>query len=137
MSAFRNERIFILSQLNSVSLNRHIAHTYRFDSYRRGFVQVLAAQQTFEGAAWYQGTADAVRQNEPYIISPRFTDEYVLILASDDPYRWIFLHHDFSLNRWHWPSLRIDIVTSNRPLLGQNQIPPCFLSWVLSILQPQ
>ena len=81
------ERIFILTQFNSVSLNRHIAQTYRFDSYRRGFVQVLAAQQTFEGEAWYQGTADAVRQNESYIISPRFTDEYVLILAGDHLYR--------------------------------------------------
>ncbi len=49
------ERIFILIQFNSVSLNRHIAQTYRFDSYRRGFVQVLAAQQTFEGAAWVSG----------------------------------------------------------------------------------
>ena len=81
------ERIFILTQFNSVSLSRHIAQTYRFDSYRRGFVQVLAAQQTFEGEAWYQGTADAVRQNESYIISPRFTDEYVLILAGDHLYR--------------------------------------------------
>jgi glucose-1-phosphate adenylyltransferase len=81
------ERIFILTQFNSVSLNRHIAQTYRFDSYRRGFVQVLAAQQTFEGEAWYQGTADAVRQNESYIISPRFTDDYVLILAGDHLYR--------------------------------------------------
>lgn len=81
------ERIFILTQFNSVSLNRHIAQTYRFDSYRRGFVQVLAAQQTFEGETWYQGTADAVRQNESYIISPRFTDEYVLILAGDHLYR--------------------------------------------------
>ena len=81
------ERIFILTQFNSVSLNRHIAQTYRFDSYRRGFVQVLAAQQTFEGEAWYQGTADAVRQNESYIISSRFPDEYVLILAGDHLYR--------------------------------------------------
>lgn len=81
------ERIFILTQFNSVSLNRHIAQTYRFDSYRRGFVQVLAAQQTLAGEAWYQGTADAVRQNGSYIISPRFTDEYVLILAGDQLYR--------------------------------------------------
>lgn len=81
------ERIFILTQFNSVSLNRHIAQTYRFDSYRRGFVQVLAAQQTLAGEEWYQGTADAVRQNGSYIISPRFTDEYVLILAGDQLYR--------------------------------------------------
>ena len=81
------ERIFILTQFNSVSLNRHIAQTYRFDSYRRGFVQVLAAQQTFEGEAWYQGTADAVRQNESYIISSRFPDDYALILAGDHLYR--------------------------------------------------
>jgi glucose-1-phosphate adenylyltransferase len=70
-----------------VSLNRHIAQTYRFDTYRRGFVQILAAQQTLEGETWYQGTADAVRHNKSYIINPRFSDDYVLILAGDHLYR--------------------------------------------------
>ncbi len=81
------DRIFVLTQFNSVSLNRHIAQAYRFDSYRRGFVQILAAQQTLMGDEWYQGTADAVKHNQPYIINPRFSDEYVLILAGDHLYR--------------------------------------------------
>jgi len=83
------ERIYILTQFNSVSLNRHIAQTYRFDSYRSGFVQILAAQQTpSSGEAWYQGTADAVRHNQSYIINQRFpAEEYILILAGDHLYR--------------------------------------------------
>ena len=81
------DRIYVLTQFNSASLNRHIAQAYRFDSYRRGFVQILAAQQTLLGDAWYQGTADAVKHNQPYILNPRFPDEYVLILAGDHLYR--------------------------------------------------
>ena len=81
------DRIYVLTQFNSVSLNRHIAQAYRFDSYRRGFVQILAAQQTLLGDEWYQGTADAVKHNQPYILNPRFPDEYVLILAGDHLYR--------------------------------------------------
>ena len=81
------DRIYVLTQFNSVSLNRHIARAYRFDSYRRGFVQILAAQQTLLGDEWYQGTADAVKHNEPYILNPRFADDYVLILAGDHLYR--------------------------------------------------
>ena len=81
------ERIYVLTQFNSVSLNRHIAQTYRFDTYRRGFVQILAAQQTLMGEEWYQGTADAVKHNEPYILNPRLPDDYVLILAGDHLYR--------------------------------------------------
>ncbi len=81
------DRIYVLTQFNSVSLNRHIAQAYRFDSYRRGFVQILAAQQTLIGEKWYQGTADAVKHNQPYILNPRFPDNYVLILAGDHLYR--------------------------------------------------
>ena len=81
------DRIYVLTQYNSVSLNRHIAQAYRFDSYRRGFVQILAAQQTLMGDEWYQGTADAIKHNEPYILNPRFADEHVLILAGDHLYR--------------------------------------------------
>ena len=81
------ERIYVLTQFNSASLNRHIAQTYRFDTYRRGFVQILAAQQTLEGSDWYQGTADAIRQNASYILNSRFPDDYVLILAGDHLYR--------------------------------------------------
>src|SRR6266851_2773256 len=53
-------RIYVLTQFNSVSLNRHINQAYKFDNFDRGFVEVLAAQQTNEGDKWYQGTADAV-----------------------------------------------------------------------------
>jgi glucose-1-phosphate adenylyltransferase len=81
------EKIYVLTQFNSVSLNRHVAQTYRFDSYRRGFVQVLAAQQTLTSEAWYQGTADAVRQNRSYITDSHDAGDYVLILAGDHLYR--------------------------------------------------
>ena len=81
------EKIYVLTQFNSVSLNRHIAQTYRFDTYRRGFVQILAAQQTLMGEEWYQGTADAIKHNEPYILNPGFKDDHVLILAGDHLYR--------------------------------------------------
>src|SRR5437879_640025 len=56
-------RIYVLTQFLSVSLHRHIATTYKFDPFNRRFVEVLAAQQTNEAADWYQGTADAIRQN--------------------------------------------------------------------------
>src|SRR5215475_12389381 len=56
-------RIYVLTQFLSVSLHRHIANTYKFDAFSRGFVGVLAAQQTNEESTWYRGTADAVRQH--------------------------------------------------------------------------
>src|SRR6516225_3593333 len=60
-------RIHVLTQFLSVSLHRHIANTYKFDPFSRGFVEILAAQQTNEAQDWYQGTADAVRQNIRYV----------------------------------------------------------------------
>ena len=56
-------RIFVLTQFNSSSLHRHIQDSYRFDNFSPGFVEILAAQQRTDRAHWYQGTADAVRQN--------------------------------------------------------------------------
>ncbi len=56
------KRIFVLTQFNSASLNRHIAQTYRLDMFSDGFVEVLAAEQTPDSSDWFQGTADAVRQ---------------------------------------------------------------------------
>lgn len=82
------ERIYILTQFNSASLNRHIAQTYRMDMFSGGFVEVLAAEQTFEGEQWFQGTADAVRR-----AARHFRDldaEYYLILAGDHIYRMDF-----------------------------------------------
>ena len=55
-------RIFVLTQFNSASLNRHVARTYRFDRFGHGFVTILAAEQTPDSDVWFQGTADAVRQ---------------------------------------------------------------------------
>src|ERR1700757_353442 len=81
-------RIYILTQFLSVSLHRHIANTYKFDPYSHGFVEVLAAQQTNEAADWYQGTADAVRQQIRYVLEDGCDD--VLILSGDQIYRMDF-----------------------------------------------
>lgn len=78
-------RVFVLSQFNSASLNRHVTRTYRFGSFSRGFVEVLAAQQTMTSSDWYQGTADAVRQNLPAFSSRPHRE--VLILSGDHLYR--------------------------------------------------
>jgi glucose-1-phosphate adenylyltransferase len=81
-------RLYVLTQFLSVSLHRHIANTYKFDPFSNGFVEILAAQQTNEAAAWYRGTADAVRQNLRYLHSDRAG--YVLILSADQLYRMDF-----------------------------------------------
>jgi glucose-1-phosphate adenylyltransferase len=81
-------RIYLLTQFNSVSLHRHIRQTYLFDQFNGGFVEILAAQQTMEGTDWYQGTADAVRKNLRYIQQPGI--DYVLILSGDQLYRMDF-----------------------------------------------
>ena len=81
-------RIYVLTQFNSVSLHRHIRSTYVFDAFDRGFVEILAAQQTLDNATWYQGTADAVRQNLRYIEQPGI--DYILILSGDQLYRMNF-----------------------------------------------
>ncbi len=57
------KQIYILTQFNSASLHLHIAHTYQFDAFSRGYVEILAAEQTLEHSGWYEGTADAVRKN--------------------------------------------------------------------------
>src|SRR6476660_1842608 len=84
------KRVFILTQFLSVSLHRHIANTYKFDPFSNGFVEILAAQQTNEASDWYQGTADAVRQNIRYVIEASCTD--VLLLSGDQLYRMDFQH---------------------------------------------
>lgn len=79
------EQIYVLTQFNSVSLHRHITQTYKFDVFSRGWVQLLAAEQTPRSADWYQGTADAVRKQVPELraVSPRD----VIILSGDHLYR--------------------------------------------------
>jgi len=81
-------KIYLLTQFNSVSLHRHIRQTYNFDAFQGGFVEILAAQQTNEGADWYQGTADAVRKQLRNLQQPGI--DYVLILSGDQLY-----HMDF------------------------------------------
>ena len=82
-------RIFVLTQFNSASLNGHITHTFRFDSFGRSFVDILAAEQTLERKTWFQGTADAVRANLRHIVNRPGVD-YVLILGGDQLYRMHF-----------------------------------------------
>jgi glucose-1-phosphate adenylyltransferase len=82
------QRIYVLTQFLSVSLHRHIANTYKFDPFSRGFVEVLAAQQTNEAADWYQGTADAVRQQVRYVVEDNCSN--VMILSGDQLYRMDF-----------------------------------------------
>src|SRR5437588_474925 len=80
--------IYVLTQFNSMSLHRHIQASYKFDNFSRSFVDILAAQQTPEGSQWYQGTADAVRQNMRYFLERPF--DYFLILSGDQLYRMDF-----------------------------------------------
>jgi len=79
------QRIYVLTQFNSVSLHSHIRRTYTFDPFSGGFVEILAAQQTLDNAGWYQGTADAVRQNIRYLQQSDI--KHVLILSGDQLYR--------------------------------------------------
>ena len=78
-------RIFVLTQFNSASLNRHISQTYRMDPFSQGSVEILAAEQTPDNPNWFQGTADAVRQAARHIV--RYDADYYLILAGDHLYR--------------------------------------------------
>jgi glucose-1-phosphate adenylyltransferase len=82
------KRIYVLTQFNSASLNRHVAQTYRLDMFSEGFVEVLAAEQTPDNSNWFQGTADAVRQAARHFAG--YEAEYYLILAGDHLYRMDF-----------------------------------------------
>jgi glucose-1-phosphate adenylyltransferase len=89
--------IYVLTQFNSMSLHRHIQASYKFDNFSRSFIDILAAQQTPAGSQWYQGTADAVRQNMRYFLEGPF--DYYLILSGDQLYRMDFralLHQHIS-----------------------------------------
>jgi glucose-1-phosphate adenylyltransferase len=78
-------RIYVLTQFNSASLNRHISNTYRLDVFSGGFVEILAAEQTPDNPHWFQGTADAVRQAARHFVEHEA--DYYLILAGDHLYR--------------------------------------------------
>src|SRR6187399_421277 len=75
------KRIFVLTQFNSASLNKHIKNTYHFSHFSLAFVDILAAEQTPDNPTWFQGTADAVRQGLRHI--EPFESDYVLILSGD------------------------------------------------------
>ncbi|HPK71645.1 MAG TPA: sugar phosphate nucleotidyltransferase, partial [Vicinamibacterales bacterium] len=81
-------RMFVLTQFNSASLNRHISQTYRMDLFSNGFVDILAAEQTPDNPHWFQGTADAVRKASRHFQDYRA--DYYLVLAGDHLYRMDF-----------------------------------------------
>src|SRR6476620_1712470 len=82
------KRIYVLTQFNSASLHRHMSQSYKFDHFSGGFVEILAAEQTYTDTSWYQGTADAVRKNLVHFLNHDF--EYMLILSGDQLYRMDF-----------------------------------------------
>ena len=81
-------RMFVLTQFNSASLNKHIKNTYHFSAFSTGFVDILAAEQTPDNPGWFQGTADAVRQSLRHI--ENFEFDYILILSGDQLYQMDF-----------------------------------------------
>jgi len=83
-------RIYVLTQFNSASLNKHIKNTYHFSSFSEAFVDILAAEQTPTSGSWFQGTADAVRQSLHHLAVHEF--DYVLILSGDQLYQMDFDH---------------------------------------------
>lgn len=79
------KRVYLLTQFNSASLHRHISQSYKFDHFSGGFVEILAAEQTYTDTSWYQGTADAVRKNLTHFLNHDF--DYALVLSGDQLYR--------------------------------------------------
>ena len=79
------KKIYVLTQFNSASLNLHLARAYAFDNFTDGFVEILAAEQTFDHSGWYEGTADSVRKNFQHFHNLDFT--HYVILAGDQLYR--------------------------------------------------
>lgn len=108
-------RMFVLTQFNSASLNRHIKNTYHFSAFSKAFVDILAAEQTPDNPAWYQGTADAVRQGLRHI--EPFDSDYILILSGDQLYQM-----DFAEMLDHHKSLGADISVATIPV-AQREAP--------------
>jgi glucose-1-phosphate adenylyltransferase len=105
-------RMFVLTQFNSASLNRHIKNTYHFSAFSSAFVDILAAEQTPDNPTWFQGTADAVRQSCRHI--DPFPSDYVLILSGDQLY-----HMDFNLMLDNHISLGADISIATIPVAAR------------------
>ncbi|HEV2395125.1 MAG TPA: glucose-1-phosphate adenylyltransferase [Verrucomicrobiae bacterium] len=115
-------RIYLLTQFNSASLHRHIAQSYRFDYFSGGFVEILAAEQTYTDDSWYQGTADAVRKN---MIHFRNHDwDRLLILSGDQLYRMDFrpIIHQHAESGADITIATIPVRRSETPALGIMQI---------------
>jgi glucose-1-phosphate adenylyltransferase len=108
-------RMFVLTQYNSASLNKHIKNTYQFSGFSSGFVDILAAEQTPDSPGWFQGTADAVRQSLKHIRPFEF--EYVLILSGDQLYQM-----DFSLMISEHENSGADISIATIPV-GEREAP--------------
>jgi glucose-1-phosphate adenylyltransferase len=106
-------RMFVLTQFNSASLNRHIKNTYHFSAFSKAFVDILAAEQTPDNPTWYQGTADAVRQGLRHVAP--FESEYVLILSGDQLYQM-----DFAEMLEHHKSLQADITVATIPVIARD-----------------
>lgn len=100
--------IFVLTQFNTESLHRHIYNTYRFDTFHRGSIRLLAAQQTSDSQEWYQGTADAVRKNLVFL---RSAGEHIIILSGDHLYRM-----DYRKFFEHHLKMKADISISVKPI---------------------
>ena len=90
-------RIFVLTQYNSESLNKHLNSTYKFDIFSSAFVSVLAAEQTEDSPDWFQGTADAVRQSLRHLETHRWKE--ALILSGDQLYPVSYTHLTLPTNR--------------------------------------
>ena len=105
-------RMFVLTQYNSASLNRHIKNTYHFSAFSSGFVDILAAEQTPDNPGWFQGTADAVRQSLRHLQT--FDFEYVLILSGDQLYQM-----DFCEMLDHHKERGADISIATIPVAGR------------------
>lgn len=102
-------RMFVLTQFNSASLNRHIKNTYHFSAFSRAFVDILAAEQTPDNPTWFQGTADAVRQGLRHI--EPFESQYILILSGDQLYQM-----DFAAMLDHHKAMGADISIATIPV---------------------
>jgi glucose-1-phosphate adenylyltransferase len=105
-------RMFVLTQYNSASLNKHIKNTYQFSVFSTGFVDILAAEQTPDSPGWFQGTADAVRQSLKHFRDHHF--EYVLILSGDQLYQM-----DFGVMIDHHAASGADISIATIPVGGK------------------
>jgi glucose-1-phosphate adenylyltransferase len=106
-------RIFVVTQYSSASLNNHIARAYVFDRFRGGFVTLLAAEQTSVSERWFQGTADAVRQSMPHLRN--YPHEYVIILSGDQLYSM-----DYCEMLSHHQRLGADITVAVTPVRAED-----------------